>query len=122
MPAVPTSIVVTLANNKASEGVPISTTATVTSSKPITGTVTFWDPANNQTLSHPLSITNGAVQAKFLLPLGVHQIYAQYSGDPLNQPSTSASVIAVATGTASVIVTGTTGPLSHFAVVTLTIQ
>lgn len=122
VPAVPTSIVVTLANNKASEGVPISTTATVTSSKPITGTVTFWDAANNQTLSDPLSITNGAVQAKFLLPLGVHQIYAQYSGDPLNLPSTSNSVIAVATGTASVIVTGTTGPVSHYAAVTVTIQ
>jgi len=122
VPTVPTSIAVTLANNKAAEGEPLSTTATVTSSKPITGTVTFWDAANNQTLSDPLSITNGAVQAKLLLPLGVHQIYARYSGDALNQPSTSASVIAVATGKASVIVTGTTGPLWHIAVVNLTIQ
>jgi hypothetical protein len=53
---------------------------------------------------------------------GIEQIKAQYSGDSQNQPSTSAPITAVVTGNSSVIVTGTTGPLSHFTVLTVTIQ
>jgi Pro-kumamolisin, activation domain/Bacterial Ig-like domain (group 3) len=119
VPAVPTSVAITLANNKVPQNGSVSATATVTSSKPITGTVTFSDSIGGTTVS----IANGAAQAHLTLSsVGIDQITAQYSGDALNQPSTSASVIAVVTGKESVIVNGTTGPLSHFAVVTLTIQ
>jgi hypothetical protein len=57
-----------------------------------------------------------------LASVGIEQIKAQYSGDALNQPSTSAPMTAVVTGNSSVIVTGTTGPLSHFTALTVTIQ
>lgn len=119
MPAVPTSIAITLATNKVPQNGSISATATVTSSKPLTGTITFLDAVG----STILPITNGAAQAQITLStVGIDHISAQYSGDALNQPSTSASVMAVVTGNGSVIVTGTTGPLSHSASVVLTIQ
>jgi hypothetical protein len=116
---VPTSIAITIPGNKVPQGGSVAATATVTSSKPLTGTITFWD-SNGGT---PAPITNGIAQAQLTLSsVGVEQIKAEYSGDALNQPSTSASVIAVATGQSFVSVTGTTGPLSHFALVNVTIQ
>ena len=119
----PTSVAITMPSNKVPQGGSLAATATVTSSKPITGTVTFWETANDGALSPALSITNAAVQAQLTLSLvGVHQIYAQYSGDALNQQSTSPFVIALATGQSYVNVTGTTGPLSHFVIVNVTIQ
>jgi hypothetical protein len=68
-------------------------------------------------------ITNGVAQAQLTLSLvGIDQIKAQYSGDALNQPSTSASVIAVATGESYVSVTGKTGPVSHSTIVNVSVQ
>jgi Pro-kumamolisin, activation domain/Bacterial Ig-like domain (group 3) len=119
VPAVPTSIAITLSSNKVPQNGSISATATVTSSKPLTGTITFLDAVG----STILPITNGAAQAQITFSsVGIDHISAQYSGDALNLPSTSASVMAVVTGSGSVIVTGTTGPLSHSAAVTVTIQ
>jgi hypothetical protein len=118
-PAVPTSIAITLANNKVPQNGSISATATVTSSHPLTGTITFSDAIG----STILPITNGSAQTQITLSLvGIDQIKAQYSGDSLNLPSASAPMTAIVTGNASVIVTGTTGPLSHSAAVTVTIQ
>jgi hypothetical protein len=116
---VPTSIAITLANNKVPLGGSISATATVTSSKPVTGEITFWDSFGGK----HVPIINGVAQAQLTLSsVGIDQITAQYYGDALNQPSTSTSVIAVATGQSYVNVIGSTGPLSHVAVVTVTIQ
>jgi hypothetical protein len=68
-------------------------------------------------------ITNGSAQTQITLSsVGIDQIKAQYSGDALNQPSTSASVIAVGTGQGYVGVTGTTGPLSHSTTINVIIQ
>ena len=123
MPQVPTSIAITLPTNKVAQGGALAATATVTSSKPITGTITFWEAGNTGPVSAALPITNGVVQAQLILPLiGVHQLTAQYSGDTLNQQSTSPSVIAVVTGQGSVSVTGTTGPVAHSVVVNVIIQ
>jgi hypothetical protein len=116
---VPTSIVITMPSNKVPQGGSISPTATVTSSKPLTGTITFWYSNGGAVVP----ITNGSAQAQIMLAFpGIEQIKAQYSGDSQNQPSTSAAITAVVTGNSSVIVTGTTGPLSHFTVLTVTIQ
>jgi Bacterial Ig-like domain (group 3) len=116
---VPTSIAITVPITKVPQGGSLAATATVTSSKPITGTVTFWD-SNGGTI---VPITNGAAQAQLTLSLvGIDQIKAQYSGDALNQPSTSASVIAVATGQSYVSVTGKTGPVSHSTIVNVSVQ
>jgi hypothetical protein len=116
---VPTSISITLPSNKVPQGGSIYPSATVTSSKPITGTITFW--YSNGGMIVP--ITNGTAQGQLTLAsVGIEQIKAQYSGDGLNQPSTSASVSATVTGQSVVSVAGTTGPLSHFALVNVTIQ
>jgi hypothetical protein len=116
---VPTSISITLPSNKVPQGGSIYPSATVTSSKPITGTITFW--YSNGGMIVP--ITNGTAHGQLTLAsVGIEQIKAQYSGDALNQPSTSASVSATVTGQGVVSVTGTTGPLSHFALVNVTIQ
>jgi Bacterial Ig-like domain (group 3) len=116
---VPTSIAITLANNKVPSGGSISATATVTSSKPVTGEITFWDSFGGK----HVPMVNGVAQAQLTLSsVGIDQITAQYFGDALNQPSTSTSVIAVATGQSYVNVIGSTGPLAHSASVVLTIQ
>jgi hypothetical protein len=116
---VPTSIAITMPITKGPQGGSLTATATVTSSNPLTGTIIFWD-FNGGT---PVPITNGVAQTQLTLSsVGVEQIKAQYSGDALNQPSTSASVIAVATGQSYVNVTGTTGPLSHSVIMNVTIQ
>ena len=116
---VPTSIAITLANNKVPLGGSVSATATVTSSQPVTGQVIFRDSFEGR----PAPIINGVAQTELTLSLvGIDQITAQYLGDPLNQPSTSAPVFAVATGQSYVNVIGSTGPLSHSAAVTVTIQ
>ncbi|HSY31981.1 MAG TPA: Ig-like domain repeat protein [Verrucomicrobiae bacterium] len=116
---VPTSIAITLANNKVPLGGSISATATVTSSQPVTGEITFVDSFGGK----HVPIVNGVAQAQLTMSsVGIDQITAQYYGDALNQPSTSASVFAVATGQSYVNVIGSTGPLSHSAAVTVTIQ
>jgi hypothetical protein len=106
-------------SNKVPQGGTVSATATVTSSKLFTGTITFWD-FNGGTI---VPITNGSAQAQITLSsVGIDPIKSQYSGNALNQPCTSASVIAVATGQSYVSVTGKTGPLSHPVLVNVTIQ
>lgn len=116
---VPTSIAITVPITKVPQGGSLAATATVTSSKPITGTVTFWD-SNGGTIA---PVTNGSAQAQLTLySVGIDQIKATYSGDALNQPSTSASVIAVATGQSYVSVTGKTGPVSHSTIVNVSVQ
>ena len=124
--AAATSIAITLPNNKVPQGTTPVATATVTSTKPLTGTVTFWQsagPSGSQPITPPLSLTNGTVQAQLGLPFaGFYQIYAQYSGDAANLGSTSSSATQVITGAGYVQVIGTTGPLSHYANVDITIQ
>jgi hypothetical protein len=115
----PTSIAITMPINKVPQGGSVTATATVSSSKPLTGTILFSD--SNVGITVP--IANGSAQAQLTLySVGIDQIKATYSGDALNQPSTSPSVIAVGTGQSSVSVTGTTGPLSHSVNVNVTIQ
>jgi len=116
---VPTSIAITIPTSKVPQGSSVTATATVTSSKPLTGTILFSD--SNVGITVP--IANGSAQAQLALySVGIDQIKATYSGDALNQPSTSPSVIAVGTGQSAVSVTGTTGPLSHSVLVNVTIQ
>jgi pro-kumamolisin-like protein/Big-like domain-containing protein len=116
---VPTNIAISVPSNKVPQGGTVSATATVTSSKPLTGTITFWDFNGGMIVP----ITNGSAQAQITLSsVGIDQIKAQYSGDALNQPSTSASVIAVGTGQSYVSVTGTTGPLSHSTTINVIVQ
>jgi Bacterial Ig-like domain (group 3) len=106
-------------------------TATVTSSKPITGTVIFTAaqfeefpypngvPVLNGVASYTVNVGQGSLQ----FPVGTFNITAQYSGDANNQPSQSVTgVNEVFTGTTLITIRGQTGSLSHEANVAITLQ
>jgi hypothetical protein len=120
-----TSITITLPNNKAPQGTSPLATATVTSTKPLNGTVTFWQSGSgtSQPVTPPLTLTNGTARAQLNLSvIGFYQIYAQYSGDAANLASKSASATQIITVTSYVQVSGTTGPLSRYANADVTVQ
>jgi hypothetical protein len=117
----PTSITLSTNNAKAAEYVPFTITATLTSSKPATGNVTFYNfgtpisggvIVNNQAQTGPGYITNP----------GVYQITASYPGDANNAPCTSSSLIQVITGTWPITIQGNTGGDVHSVQANLTVQ
>jgi hypothetical protein len=122
---VPTSLAITTSATKVpqSNNPVITLTATVTSTKNVTGTVNFWENGNSGALSPPVTVTNGAATAQVALPMvGTHQIYAQYSGDSQNQASQSSTVNVVATGSAYISVQGVSGPVTRNSTIWVTIQ
>ena len=120
--AVATSVTLSLANNKVGPGT-AKATATVTSTKPITGTVTFWAVNSDAALTPPIPITNGTLTADIPVPQpGFYQVYAQYSGDVNNIGSQSAPMLQEVTGNGFANVMATTGPLTHFLTIPITIQ
>jgi Pro-kumamolisin, activation domain/Bacterial Ig-like domain (group 3) len=118
----PTSIVVTLSNLKPQSGGFMTATATVTSTKPLSGTISFLDSDYGGAIASSLNVVNGAAQFQFTAPLGPDQIFAKYSGDSVNQPSQSATVSYLGVGTGDALITATTGALSHTIDVSYTIQ
>jgi len=97
--------------------------ATVTSTKSVTGTITFWEKGNNGALTPPLTIVADSASSQVALPLlGTHQIYAQYNGDTQNQGSQSQTLNVVATGTTYMGVQAGNGPVSHNSTIWVTIQ
>jgi hypothetical protein len=95
----------------------------VTSSKPVTGSVIFWEQNNSGALAPNAAIVNGTAQAQVTLNLvGTHQVYAQYIGDAQNNGSQSGNLNIVATGTAFIQLSGVTASLSHNVPFTVTIQ
>jgi len=97
-------------------------TATVTSSKPLTGTVTFYNFGSPIVSGIPL--TNGQAQtgSGYINNPGLYQITAAYSGDANNLPSTSAALTQVITGTFPVTLQGSTGGDVHYLQLTLGVQ
>ena len=105
-------------------------TATVTSTKQVTGTVLFSGaqsafpypngvPLVNGVASYTVNVGPGAQQ----FPVGTYPITAQYSGDANNlasQPATG--VNEVFTGTTLVTIIGQTGTISHPSNVVVTLQ
>ncbi|PYT96959.1 MAG: hypothetical protein DMG38_21750 [Acidobacteria bacterium] len=121
----PTSVAITVSATKVPAGTSPSVTlsASVTSTKAVTGTITFWEKGNNGTLTPPLTIVAGSASSQVGLPLvGTHQIYAQYSGDSQNQGSQSSTINVVATGTEYISVQAANGPVSHYSTIWVTIQ
>jgi hypothetical protein len=101
----------------------LTLTATVTSSKAVTGTVNFWENGNHGALARPATLVNGTATAQVALPFpGTHEIYAQYSGDANNRGSQSSTIDVVATGSARAQIQGTTGPVTGHSSVYVTIQ
>jgi hypothetical protein len=127
-PPVPTPITISVASNKVPQGTMVTVTATLSSANTLSGTITFWQVGNQGALTPAVPIvnstaTNASATAQLNLPsVGIYQIYATYSGDSVNARSQSSPVNITVTGTGSVQVTGTTGPLTHIANVNVTIQ
>jgi len=122
---VPTLVAITVSATKVSAGTSPSVTlsANVTSTKTITGTITFWEKGNDGALTPPLTIVANSASTQVALPfVGTHQIYAQYSGDSQNQGSQSSTLNVVATGTAYMGVQATNGPVSQSSTIWVTIQ
>jgi hypothetical protein len=127
---VPTSITLTTSNAKVPSGGSFTLTATVTSSKALTGTVNIFagHPPNGLGVAPPIQVVNGTASATVTIPPtysgpGTYEFWAQYIGDPNNLPSqTTTSVEEVLTGTAVVSYVGQTGGLSHQARITINLQ
>jgi len=122
---VPTSVAITVSATKVPWGTSPNLTlnATVTSTKSVTGTITFWEKGNNGALTPPLTIVADSASSQVALPLlGTHQIYAQYNGDTQNQGSQSQTLNVVATGTTYMGVQAGNGPVSHNSTIWVTIQ
>jgi len=122
---VPTTVSITASATRipAANTPSLTLTATVTSSKAVTGTVNFWENGNDGALAPPATLVNGTATAQVALPSpGTHEIYAQYSGDASNRASQSSTIDVAATGSAHAQIQGTTGPVTHDSSVYVTIQ
>jgi hypothetical protein len=118
----PTSITMTFPSKVANDTV-FNVSATVTSSKPLTGTVTFWQVGSGSGIATATQSSNGMFQAQADLgQAGFYQIYAEYSGDSENASSQTANANVIATGQGYVTVVGTNGPETHNTSIDVTIQ
>ena len=120
---VPTTITVSTSNSKVPAGAPFTLTAKVTSSKALTGTVTFLQ--NGTQNDGAVTLVNGQAT---LIPttyseIGAYTYTASYSGDANNLPSqTTTGVTEVFTGTIPVLVQAQTSTLVHTATVNVNLQ
>jgi hypothetical protein len=121
--SVPTSLTFGTSALKQAAGTNVTFTATVksTSTQPITGVVQFLDSGS---VFDSASVVNGtAVLTYNGLVVGTHVISAQYSGDVNNQASrTSGAIDQVITGTAYVVISGSSAGNIHAAQINVTIQ
>lgn len=124
---VPTSISLTASGVKvpytSTSGGVVSLTANITSSKAVSGNVTFFvDGSAGFSVSS--SIVSGVAQFQLTgLSVGVHTVTAQYSGDANNLSSqTKGSLNIAVTGQTGVSVQANTGGLFHTIGVNFTLQ
>jgi len=118
----PTTVTLTTSSAKVAAGAPLLITATVTSAKPLTGTITFYNFGT--ALAGAFPVANGQAQTGqgYLNNPGVYQVTATYSGDAANLASTSAPLIQVLTGTFPVTIQGNTGGDVHYLQATVGVQ
>jgi hypothetical protein len=104
-------------------GAPYTLTATVTSSKSPTGSVTFFNSGTQLGPAVPLVNGVATFSSSQSFPVGMFGFTAQYSGDTNNLSSQSATAASMAfTGSMSVVVIGQTGTLQRFANINVTLQ
>ncbi|MGC1482221.1 MAG: Ig-like domain-containing protein, partial [Candidatus Acidiferrum sp.] len=121
--ATPTSITLTTSNSKVDQNTVIMLTAQITAQHPLTGMVSLYDYGTQFLGTFSLNGTQAIIgEPGNFYGLGVHQITAQYTGDPLNLASTSSALPQVITGTTSVTILGNTGSDFHSLQATLTLQ
>jgi hypothetical protein len=95
-------------------------TATVSGNGAPTGNVTFY--ASGNYLGTSGLVGNTATLTTTAYNPGIFGVTAQYSGDNLNNPSTSGAVNEIVTGSTTAYVQGQTSTVFHIANVTITIQ
>jgi hypothetical protein len=118
---VPTTTMLSSPAAKVAAGSMVNFTATVSSSKALTGSVTFF--AGGAQIGNPVLLVAGSAQAQISLPFpGATAISATYSGDANNLSSSSATFYEVTTGSTVFNVNAQTGVNNHQANVTITIQ
>lgn len=116
-----TTTTLTVDNSKIGPGMSATLTATVTSSKALTGSVTFYQDAFPISQTIPLV----AGKATFVLPyngVGIFPYSAKYNGDTQNLTSSSSRLNEVYTGSTQVYLQGQTSTLTHQTTVTLNLQ
>jgi len=124
---VPTSITLTTSNAKIAAGGSFTLTATVSSTKAVTGTVDIFQGPLGQGsgIGPPITAVNGkasALVATYYSP-GAYPFWARYNGDTINLPSqTTTGVEQVFTGTATANYVGQTGGLSRQGTITINLQ
>ena len=122
----PFNTILTLSSSasKAAFGSPVTITATVTPSGAATpsGTVQLFD--NGQALGSPVRVSSGiATFVSTTLPVGVHELTAQYSGDANSRASTTAQPLAQSiTGQVMIEVTGSSNGIVQTADFTVTLN
>jgi subtilase family serine protease len=117
----PTSTSVASSAAKVAASAQVTLTATITGENTPTGSVNF--AANgNLTLGSANLVGNTASLTTTIPFPGIYTVVALYSGDTLNNPSTSAGLAQGVTGTTVMDVEGQTSTLTHFTNVTITIQ
>jgi len=121
-PPGPTSVTLTTTSAKSPWGQSFTITATVTATKPLTGSIVFYD-LGNQISSFGLTHGQAQIGWGYITNLGIHQITASYTGDSNNLASTtSAPLTQIITGTTTVGFFGATGGDFHSIPVTIGVQ
>jgi Pro-kumamolisin, activation domain/Bacterial Ig-like domain (group 3) len=116
---VSTTMALTSSSAKIAQGTSPTMTATVTSTKPVSGSVTF---SGNFFNTGPIPLVNGVAQTPVNgLPLGTVEIDANYSGDTNNLAS-MASFNQTTTGNTLLFVAAQTGQNFHQITVNATLQ
>jgi len=110
---VATSITLSTSSAKVPQNQAFLITATVTSSKALTGSVTFYNFGVPIVSGIPISNGQAQTGAGYINNPGLYQITATYSGDVNNQPSTSSALTQVITGTMQGTLLGKTGGDIH---------
>jgi hypothetical protein len=119
---VSTSISLTTSGIKVPNTAPPTIQAKVSSSRTVTGTVTFYDAEFTALVSN-VQPDGTATMPGFSPYPGTHVITASYSGDSNNLPSkTNSALSQVITGMIDTGVVGTTGGLNSGTTVPITIQ
>jgi hypothetical protein len=119
--AKPTSISVVSSAAKVAASAQVTFTATITGSNMPTGSVNFVANGNIPLGSANLNGNTASLATTIPFP-GIYTVTALYSGDTLNNPSTSAGLAQGVTGSTVIDIEGQTSTLTHFANVTVAIQ
>lgn len=124
---VPSTITLATANAKVPAFSSFAMTATVASTKPVTGTVNILQgsPPQGFGIGPPITVINGqaSVTSSVGLQVGTYPFWANYSGDANNQPSQTTGVVQqVFTGVTAIIYVGRTSTEERTGTITVTFQ